>query len=130
MAVTLHCYCHSHPYESRFLHEMARAIQIIAVDNVATLLDDCPAGQEITMTGGAPGIRLRALEHLAEGHKVALRPITEGASVIKFGTPIGHATQPIAAGAWVHLHNLASNHDTRSQSLDVESGAPTDTVYR
>lgn len=108
---------------------MARAIQIIAADNVATLLDDCPAGQEIMVSGGAPG-KLHALEHVAEGHKIALRPIPEGGSVIKFGTPIGHALRPIAAGAWVHLHNLASNYDTRSQSLDVESGAPTDTVYR
>ena len=109
---------------------MARAIQIFAADNVATLLDDCPAGQEVIVTGGTRGTRLRALEHVAEGHKIALRPIPEGGSVIKFGTPIGHALQTIAAGAWVHLHNLASNYDTRSQSLDVESGAPTDTVYR
>lgn len=110
--------------------KMARAIQIIASDNVATLLDDCPAGQVIIVTGSAPGMRLHALQHVAEGHKIALRPIPEGGSVIKFGTPIGHALQPIAAGAWIHLHNLASNYDTRSQSLDIESGAPTDTVYR
>jgi altronate dehydratase small subunit len=109
---------------------MARAIQIIAADNVATLLDDCPAGQEIIVTGGAPGTRLRALEHVAEGHKVALRAIAEGAGVIKFGTQIGHATALITAGAWVHLHNLASTYDSRSQSLDVQSGAPADTVYR
>jgi hypothetical protein len=109
---------------------MARAIQIITSDNVATLFDDCLAGEEIAVTGSVSGTRLRALEHVAEGHKVALRPIPEGAGVIKFGTHIGRATRPIAAGAWVHLHNLASSYDTRSQSLDVQSGAPTDTVYR
>ena len=109
---------------------MARAIQIISSDNVATLFDDCPAGEEIVVTGNDAGARLRALEHVAEGHKVALRPIPEGAAVIKFGTPIGRATRSIAAGAWVHLHNLASSYDTRSQSLDAQSGAPTDTQYR
>jgi hypothetical protein len=112
------------------LANMARAIRIIAADNVATLLDDCSAGQEIVVKGDTEGVRLCALEHIGEGHKVALCPIPEGESVVKFGTPIGHATRPIAAGAWVHLHNLASNYDTRSQSLDVESGAPTDTIYR
>jgi hypothetical protein len=109
---------------------MARAVQIAAADNVATVLDDCPAGQDISVAGIGLGEHVRAVEHVAEGHKVALRAIPEGGSVIKFGTSIGRALAPIAAGAWIHLHNLASNYDTRSQSLDVQSGAPTDTVYR
>ena len=49
--------------------------------------------------------------------------------MIKYGFPIGHATQPIRAGDWVHLHNCASNYDSRSSTLDVHSGATTDTVY-
>jgi hypothetical protein len=47
--------------------------------------------------------------------------------VIKYGVRIGHATKAIPRGAWVHLHNLASDLDQRSASLDPRSGEPTDT---
>ena len=30
--------------------------------------------------------------------------------IIRLGMPIGSATRPIAAGAWVHTHNLASDY--------------------
>jgi len=46
--------------------------------------------------------------------------------VVKFGARIGRATRPIAAGEWVHLHNLASDLDERSGSLDLHTGAPGD----
>ena len=39
------------------------------------------------------------------------------------------ATREIEAGRWVHLHNLASSFDERSSSLDVHTGAATDTKY-
>jgi altronate hydrolase len=40
------------------------------------------------------------------GHKVAVTPIAPGNAVRKFGQVIGVATQPIAEGAHVHVHNL------------------------
>ncbi|MEO8502788.1 MAG: altronate dehydratase family protein [Acidobacteriota bacterium] len=40
------------------------------------------------------------------GHKVALRALSAGAPVIKFGHVIGVATREIAAGEHVHTHNL------------------------
>ena len=43
------------------------------------------------------------------GHKVALRDIAEGENVIKYGFPIGHATQSIKKGESVHSHNLKTN---------------------
>ena len=46
---------------------------------------------------------------LSTGHKYALQPIAKGENVIKYGFPIGHATADIAAGEWVHSHNLATN---------------------
>jgi hypothetical protein len=57
-----------------------------------------------------------------------LNDIATGEAVVKFGVRIGHATQPIRRGAWVHLHNLASDLDQRSGTLDLNSGAPTDTT--
>jgi hypothetical protein len=109
---------------------MARAIRISGGDNVATLLDACAAGEEVIVQGDAQVIRLAAGEPIAEGHKVALVRIPRGEAVIKFGTVIGTASRRIAPGGWVHLQNLASGYDQRSQTLSTESGAPTDTVYR
>lgn len=42
------------------------------------------------------------------GHKIALRNIAKGEPVVKYGFPIGRATQDIAEGEWVHSHNLAT----------------------
>ena len=44
-----------------------------------------------------------------DGHKYALRDVAEGENVVKYGMPIGHATQAIAKGEHVHTHNLATN---------------------
>lgn len=43
------------------------------------------------------------------GHKISVRHIAEGESVIKYGYPIGTATKEISAGEWVHSHNLRTN---------------------
>lgn len=104
-----------------------RCFQIDPRDNVATLTDDAPAGPVELVGAAGAGDELSAIESIACGHKIALDAIPAGSPVVKFGAPIGCATQPIARGAWVHLHNLASNLDERSGALDLQSGAPTDT---
>lgn len=43
------------------------------------------------------------------GHKVALRDIKKGENIIKYGFPIGHATEDIKAGEHVHTHNVKTN---------------------
>jgi len=104
---------------------MFRCFQIHANDNVATLLDDAAGDAQVI---GGPPQEIRLLEKIQRGHKVALKDLAAGDAVIKFGVRIGHATQPIPRGAWVHLHNLASDLDQRSGTLDLHSGAPTDTA--
>lgn len=49
------------------------------------------------------------VEVRADGQKYALTPITVGENVIKYGFPIGHATQNIAVGEQVSPKNLHSN---------------------
>ena len=105
-----------------------RAFQIHPQDNVATLIDDAGSGP-VDVLGTTAGQRVvLAAEAITRGHKIALRDIPAGEAVVKFGARIGHATQPIAVGAWVHLHNLASDLDERSATLELHSGAPTDTA--
>lgn len=67
-------------------------------DNVTTLLDHAV---ELTRLKGAlpiaPGVPF--------GHKAALKPVAAGEELRKYGVVIGHATQPIAQGEHVHVHN-------------------------
>ena len=105
---------------------MPRCFRVNPRDNVATMLE---AGDgRIEVLGEAPG-HIEALQEIQAGHKLALAEIPAGDPVVKFGLSIGHATCNIRAGEWVHLHNCASNFDERSQTLDVNSGATTDTRY-
>ena len=62
---------------------------------------------------------------LSTGHKHALCPIAAGENVIKYGAPIGHATQDIAPGEWVHTHNLATNLSGQLDYTYTPTPAPT-----
>ena len=108
---------------------IATAFQIDATDNVATMLSDVEERGEVLLAGEGGGSIVGAAEAIRGGHKIALRPVAEGEAVLKYGFPIGHATRAIAAGEWVHLHNCASNFDAISSSLDLHSGARTETRY-
>ena len=44
--------------------------------------------------------------NLETGHKIALIDITEGSDIIKYGYPIGYATEDIKKGDDVHSHNM------------------------
>ncbi|MBQ9703680.1 MAG: altronate dehydratase [Clostridia bacterium] len=44
-----------------------------------------------------------------DGHKYATTYIKKGDNVIKYGSPIGHATEDINIGDHVHSHNLKTN---------------------
>jgi len=46
---------------------------------------------------------------LKSGHKHALCDIKQGENIIKYGFPIGHATENIKKGDHVHSHNLKTN---------------------
>ena len=80
---------------------MSRLIRINPRDNVAVALQPLKAGEE------ALGVTLR--EDIPAGHKFALCDIAENENIVKYGFPIGHATQPISAGSWVHTHNVKTN---------------------
>jgi altronate hydrolase len=52
------------------------------------------------------------------GHKVAIRAIEAGQAVRRYNQIIGFASQPIAAGEHVHVHNLNMGPDKGSFSRD------------
>lgn len=107
---------------------MHSAFVIHADDNVATLLTECPAGQLLSIRGAGQLSTVLAAEIIRAQHKVAIGDIPTGGAVIKYGMRIGHAIAAIHAGNWVHLHNCASDFDERSNTLDNDTGAPTDST--
>ena len=78
-----------------------RSIIINSADNVAVALCDLKKGQT------EQGVTLA--EDITKGHKFALRDIKRGENIIKYGTPIAHATEDISAGSHVHTHNVKTN---------------------
>lgn len=82
-----------------------RALHINSADSVATLIDPAEAGEQV-MVGDRPIV---ARDDIPRGHKIALTDVPAGENIIKYGLPIGRATQDIEAGAHVHTHNLATN---------------------
>ena len=76
-------------------------IQIHPTDNVAVALRTIPAGTKY--------LGIAARTEIPQGHKMALTDIQPGEQIVKYGFSIGHATEAVKAGDWVHIHNTATN---------------------
>jgi altronate hydrolase len=100
----------------------ARALRIAAGDDVAVAVDDLAAGETVCVDGS--DITLR--EAIARGHKFALRDLAANTVVHKYGFPIGRATAPVACGAWVHTHNLATQLSGVSVDAALEASRATE----
>jgi altronate hydrolase len=71
-------------------------------DNICVATRNLTAGEEIDVAGQ----RVKLIEDVRLGHKVAVQPIAGDTPVKKYGQTIGFAAMPIATGAWVHSHNV------------------------
>ncbi|MBI4573761.1 MAG: UxaA family hydrolase [candidate division NC10 bacterium] len=77
-------------------------------DNVGVATLDIKAGEVgkgLYLDTQAP-VEVRVLTAIPLGHKIALRDLTLGDTMIKFGHDIGRVTADIKAGEHVHIHNL------------------------
>jgi (2R)-sulfolactate sulfo-lyase subunit alpha len=83
------------------VHEEGDAVGTVVVENVK-------AGD--TLTGWImeqdKTVTLKVLNDIPIGHKVALKPLDSGATVIKYGVDIGRTIAPIKAGEYLHVHNV------------------------
>jgi len=90
-----------------------RLLLLAPGDSVFVLRDQIDAGETVWVAGVAVAFPTR----LGLGHKIARVAVAAGDRVIKYGAPIGRATQAIAQGDHVHLHNLTSDY-TPTYALD------------
>ena len=107
---------------------MKKCFQVDPRDDVATVLENAEA-ELLQILGGGKLSTVQLASAIKLGHKVALTDLKAGDGIFKYGVRIGHAVKDIRRGEWVHLHNCASDFDERSNTLDGETGAPTDTKY-
>lgn len=90
------------------------ALVLHPADDVATALREITAGEWVRVQGAAHGERLQVCEDIGLCHKLALHALETGQPVRKYGEVIGLMSQPVAAGAHVHIHNLQSASSRRS----------------
>ncbi|PHR92812.1 MAG: altronate hydrolase [Robiginitomaculum sp.] len=78
------------------------ALIVHEMDTVAVALKNLSAGSTVHTRGQA----IILCDDISQGHKFAYAAHIHGDNVIKFGCPIGRATQNIEVGEHVHTHNL------------------------
>ena len=76
-------------------------------DNCVVTIKPCPAGARLRL---GPDAEVAVPEAVPPGHKIASATIEPGEPVVKYGWPIGVATQAIRPGEWIHSHNLRNDH--------------------
>lgn len=77
-------------------------------DNVGVVVvEDLKAGTDMlgVITENDTTVRLKALQDIPIGHKVALTALKTGDTVIKYGQDIGKMVGSAAKGGHVHVHN-------------------------
>jgi altronate hydrolase len=95
-----------------------RVLVINSLDNVGVALEDLSCGQLIRHEDAS----IRLGQDIRFGHKFALRDLSEGEYIIKYGARVGIATCPIAAGEHVHVHNVRDIVDEVRRAGRTPSG--------
>ncbi len=83
------------------VHDKKDTVGVVVVEGVK-------AGLELTgwVMEGDSTIKVKALNDIPIGHKVATSAIRNGETVIKYGFDIGKAVADIKVGEHTHVHNL------------------------
>lgn len=98
------------------------ALRLRPEDQVGIATIHLAQGQEVEVGG----VRVKLSTPVKLGHKFALKPIAKGEAVRKYGQVIGFATQTIAPGDHVHVHNIEAGEFTRDYAFatDVPPSPP------
>lgn len=83
------------------VHDEGDSVGVVVVEGVT-------AGQSLTgwVMDQDKTIAFDAADPIPIGHKLAIKPIAAGETIIKYGVDIGRAIAPIGAGAHLHVHNV------------------------
>lgn len=84
---------------------MVDFIKINPADNVAVAVREMDPGGSYDIDG----IIVTPLVRIPAGHKMALRNMSEGENVVKYGFPIGHLVSDVSMGGLIDHTNLKTN---------------------
>lgn len=109
-------------------------LKINSADNVAVAIQALSAGETITIDGQ----EINVLQDTPAGHKVMLTDLSKGEDIIKYGYPIGHATEDVKKGQWVNENQIKTNlaglleytYNPVSVDLDIPNEGLTFKGYR
>lgn len=91
----------------------ARLLLLSDKDNVLVACRQIEAQEAVQIEGRSVVID----QTLLLGHKIARLAISPGEKIMKYGAPIGSATQAISVGEHVHVHNMKSDY-TKTHIID------------
>lgn len=83
---------------------MNKFIKINNIDNVAIALTSIVKGEIVNIDNK----EISVSNNIGLGNKIAIANIRKGQDVIKYGYPIGAATEDILIGSLVHTHNIVT----------------------
>jgi (2R)-sulfolactate sulfo-lyase subunit alpha len=83
------------------LHDPRDTVAVVVVEGVA-------AGAELTgwVMDEDRMVNLAARQDIPIGHKIALKDMGVGDTVVKYGIDMGKVVAPIKAGQHAHVHNI------------------------
>jgi (2R)-sulfolactate sulfo-lyase subunit alpha len=83
------------------LHDAKDTVAVVVVEGVT-------AGTDMTgwIMDEDKTIQVKAKQDIPIGHKVALKDMGVGDTVIKYGIDMGKVVAPITAGQHAHVHNI------------------------
>jgi altronate hydrolase len=84
---------------------LASFLKINPADSVVVCLQSMKKGEIIE----TDGCRITLNQDIPAGHKILIKDVKKGENIIKYGYPIGHATEDLKAGDWVNENNLKTN---------------------
>lgn len=91
------------------VYQPKRALLLNKNDDVAMVLSCVSKGEQIDIVSDNDVVKvIIAADDIDTYHKVAVRDLTHGIEVHKYGEVIGVTTEHIKEGHWVHVHNLES----------------------
>ncbi len=83
------------------VHEPSDCVGVVVVDQVNAGEEICGWVMETDET-----ISIRISENVPLGHKLALKDISLGETIFKYGQDIGKAVSTISKGGHVHVQNV------------------------
>ncbi|MBZ5541507.1 MAG: flagellar biosynthesis protein FlgA [Acidobacteriia bacterium] len=83
------------------VHDKADTVGVVVVEDVQPGKDVTGWIMETNET-----ITLQALDAVPLGHKIALRDLKTGDTVLKYGHDVGRIVAEVGKGRHVHVHNL------------------------